>query len=635
MNDHYEGEAEIERAWREGLTPNVLLSVSEWSDRYRVLSRKASAEPGRWRTSRTPYLKEIMDCLSPGSPAERVVFMKSVQMSATELGTNWIGYVIHHVQGPMMAVWPTVDMAKRNSKQRIDPLIEESGVLAELIAPARSRDSGNTILMKEFRNGVLVMTGANSAVGLRSMPVQYLFLDEVDGYPPDVDGEGDPISLVEARTDTFAHRKIFIVSTPTIAGASAIEREYQESDQRRFYVPCPHCGHAHVLKWENISIADERPETAMLRCPECGALIEDKHKGAMLEAGKWIAENPEGRYPGFHLSGLYSPWTTFAKLAEKYFAAKGNPEKEKTWWNTSMGEPFAAPGVSVEPHTLMEKCQSYDAQTLPAGVICVTAGVDVQGDRLELEFVGWGAGAESWGIYPQILRGNTGEAEIWTLLDDVLARARFTTEDGRVLRVIGVCVDSGYETQNVYEFCTPRAARNIWATKGQEGQRPVWPRKVTRSRKFRGHQVRLVGVDSAKETIYSRFAIEDGKPGCCHFSMAYDEDWFTQATVETMVTSIDTRGRETRKWVKPRGARNEALDCRVYAYAAMVGLKVERGLALWVTGDRRRETEELPAASPPLESPSPVSRFLSPDPPPPQPKRPALRKMQSRYLGRR
>ena len=221
----YDGAAELERAWREGLLPDPLLSVSEWSDRHRMLSSKASAEPGRWRTSRTPYLKAIMDCLSPTSAVERVVFMKAAQLGATEMGSNWIGYVIHHAPGPMMAVWPTVEMAKRNSKQRIDPLIEESGVLAELISPARSRDSGNTILAKEFRGGVLVMTGANSAVGLRSMPVRYLFLDEVDGYPLDVEGEGDAISLAEARTRTFARRKIFIVSTPTIAGASAIERE--------------------------------------------------------------------------------------------------------------------------------------------------------------------------------------------------------------------------------------------------------------------------------------------------------------------------------------------------------------------------------------------------------------------------
>lgn len=285
----YEGAAEIERAWREGLTPDPLLTVSEWSDRHRMLSSKASAEPGRWRTSRTPYLKAIMDCLSPTSPVERVVFMKAAQLGATEMGSNWIGYVIHHAPGPMMAVWPTVEMAKRNSKQRIDPLIEESSALAELIAPARSRDSGNTILAKEFRGGVLVMTGANSAVGLRSMPVRYLFLDEVDGYPLDVEGEGDAISLAEARTRTFARRKIFIVSTPTISGASAIEREYEASDQRRYFVPCPHCSHRQWLRFEQLRWDKGQPETAAYICESCDTAIAEHHKTWMLEHGEWRA----------------------------------------------------------------------------------------------------------------------------------------------------------------------------------------------------------------------------------------------------------------------------------------------------------------------------------------------------------
>src|SRR5512136_1987983 len=256
----YEGGAEIERAWHEGLTPDPLLTVAEWADRHRMLSSKASAEPGRWRTNRTPYLKDMMNCLSPASPVERVVFMKGAQVGATESANCWLGFIVHHAPGPAMAVWPTVEMAKRNSKQRIDPLIEESPVLAELISPARSRDSGNTILAKEFRGGVLVMTGANSAVGLRSMPVRYLFLDEVDGYPVDVEGEGDAISLAEARTRTFARRKIFIVSTPTISGASSIEREYEASNQCRYFVPCPFCSHRQWLRFEQLRWVKGLPE---------------------------------------------------------------------------------------------------------------------------------------------------------------------------------------------------------------------------------------------------------------------------------------------------------------------------------------------------------------------------------------
>src|SRR5688500_3206167 len=230
-------EAIYDLAARQGARPDPLLTVSDWADEFRVLSTRASAEPGPWRTSRTPYLREIMDCLSPASPIERVVFMKGAQIGATECGNNWIGYIIHQAPGPLMAVQPTVEMAKRNSKQRIDPLVEESEVLKRLVRDPRSRDSGNTILSKEFPGGVLVMTGANSAVGLRSMAARYLFLDEADGYPGDVEGEGDPVNLALARTRTFARRKIFLASTPSVTGLSRIEAAFEASDQRRYWVP--------------------------------------------------------------------------------------------------------------------------------------------------------------------------------------------------------------------------------------------------------------------------------------------------------------------------------------------------------------------------------------------------------------
>ena len=274
-------------AFDRGLRPDPLLKVSEWADQHRRLSGKGAAEPGPWRTARTPYLREIMDCLSPSSPYERVVFMKGAQIGATECGNNWIGYVIHHAPGPMLAVLPTVEMAKRNSRQRIDPLIEDSEVLSQLVKPARSRDSGNTVLTKAFQGGLLAMTGANSAVGLRSMPVRYLFLDEVDGYPGDIDGEGDPVSLAEARTRTFARRKVFIVSTPTVKGVSRIEREFEASDQRRYFVPCPHCEFFQWLEFERLRWDKGCPETAHYLCTECEGQIHEHHKTRMLERGEW------------------------------------------------------------------------------------------------------------------------------------------------------------------------------------------------------------------------------------------------------------------------------------------------------------------------------------------------------------
>ena len=240
-----------------GIKPDSILSVSEWADKYRVLSQTASSEPGRFRTSRTPYLKEIMDCLSSNSDVEKVVFMKGAQIGGTEAGNNWLGYIIDQSPGATLVVQPTVEMGKRWSKGRLAPLIEDSERLRDKVKAARSRDSGNTVQSKEFPGGIIVITGANSAVGLRSMPVRYLFLDEVDAYPLDADSEGDPVSLAIQRTATFTRRKILLVSTPTIKGISRIEKEFEESDQRYFFVPCPFCGKFQTLQWENLHYDSE------------------------------------------------------------------------------------------------------------------------------------------------------------------------------------------------------------------------------------------------------------------------------------------------------------------------------------------------------------------------------------------
>src|SRR5512135_2887782 len=306
-----------------GARPDPLLTISEWADKYRTLSQRASSEPGPWRTDRTPYLREIMDCLSPMSAVERTVFMKGAQIGGTECGNNWIGYVIHQAPGPMMAVQPTVEMAKRNSKQRIDPLIEESEVLRKLVRDPRSRDSSNTVLSKEFPGGVLVMTGANSAVGLRSMAARYLFLDEVDGYPGDVDGEGDPINLALARTRTFSRRKVFLVSTPKITGMSRIEAAFEESDKRYFALPCPTCREMQVLKFAQLRWPKGKPEKAVYVCDHCGQEIANHQKQWMLPRGEWRA-NPgpdwDRKTAGFHLSSLYSPvgWFSWGDAAMQF-----------------------------------------------------------------------------------------------------------------------------------------------------------------------------------------------------------------------------------------------------------------------------------------------------------------------------
>lgn len=276
-------------AFYAGLKPDPLLKVSEWADEFRVLSQTASSEPGKWRTERTPYLKEIMDSLSPSSSVERVIFMKGAQIGGTEAGNNWIFYVIDQTPGPMLVVQPTVEMGKRWSKGRFAPLIDSTPCLKSKVKDPRSRDSGNTVQSKEFPGGMVVITGANSAVGLRSMPVKYLFLDEIDAYSGDSGGEGDPVLLAIARTNTFKRRKIFLVSTPTVHGISRIEKEFESSDKRYFFVPCPHCNHYQVLKWPQIKWENNDPKTAHYECTECKGKIENHQKTEMLSRGQWRA----------------------------------------------------------------------------------------------------------------------------------------------------------------------------------------------------------------------------------------------------------------------------------------------------------------------------------------------------------
>ena len=606
--DHYDGASEIEQAWRDGLTPDPLLSVSEWSDLHRMLSSKASAEPGRWRTSRTPYLKEIMDCLSPSSPVERVVFMKAAQLGATEMGSNWIGYVIHHAPGPMMAVWPTVDMAKRNSKQRIDPLIEESAALRELISPARSRDSGNTILAKEFRGGVLVMTGANSAVGLRSMPVRYLFLDEVDGYPLDVEGEGDAISLAEARTRTFTRRKIFIVSTPTISGVSAIEREFEASDQRRYFVPCPHCDHRQWLRFEQLRWEKGKPETAAYVCESCEQPIAEHHKTRMLELGQWrsmtlqeSATSSKGRKKtaGFHLSSLYSPvgWRSWRDVAAAWESAvskeSGSAAAIKTFKNTELGETWLEEGEAPDWQRLLERREDYKIGTVPMGGLLLVAGADVQKDRIEVSIWAFGRGKESWLVEHRVLMGDTARSEVWKHLSEILAE-RWTHESGALMPLARLALDTGFATQEAYAFARSCHDPRLMPVKGMRAGAmggaaligtPTAVDVTQGGKKLRrGIKLYSVAVGMAKMEFYNnlRKAADVGPDGSTPIYPAgfvhlpkVDAEFVQQLCAESLITRHDRGGFAHREWQKMR-ERNEALDIFVYARAAACNAGLDR-----------------------------------------------------------
>ena len=564
-----------------GLRPEQPLTVSEWSDRYRKLSSKASAEPGPWRTSRTPYLREPMDCLSSNNPIQRVVMMFAAQTGKTEAGSNWLGYVIDHAPGPMLCVQPTVEMAKRLSKQRLESMITDTPCLAAKIAPARARDSGNTMFSKEFPSGIMLLTGANSATGLRSAPCRYLFADEVDAFPSDVDGEGDPVALAERRTTTFARRKILLTSTPTVKDFSRIEAEYLRSDQRRFYVPCPSCGGMQWLQWPRLKWDAKRPGDVRYQCEHCGERFEENHKPAMLAAGEWRATAPsDGRTAGFQLSGLYSPlgWCSWEQLVDDFLRAKSDAPALKAFVNTRLAETWEEDyAAAVSADGLMTKRLAYESGTCPDGVVLLTCGVDVQDNRLAVSVWGWGEGETGWLIWHQELMGDPTQVEVWGQLDQVLV-TEWATAAGNALKVSQVAVDSGgHCTHEVYRYVRDRVRQNVVAIKGSSRRNSPavgkgskvdvsWQGRVLK----RGVTLYQLGTDTIKTTLFGRLRHnEAGGVGTLHFGMAADEEYFRQLTSERQALRYH-RGFPIREWVKKAGDRNEALDCVVYAYAAML-----------------------------------------------------------------
>jgi phage terminase large subunit GpA-like protein len=586
----------FDEGWAQGWQPEPDLTVSAWADEYRFLSPKASAEPGHWSTARTPYLRELMDSLSPSHPAQKSVLMKGAQIGGTECGNNWLGYIMHLNPGPALMVQPTLEMAKKVSKQRLAPMIEATPVLRERVSEPRAKDSGNTIFTKDFPGGVLLMAGANSASGLRSMPVRFLFEDEVDAYPGDVGGEGDPLAIAEKRTATFARRKIYLVGTPTVRGVSRIEQEWLKTDRRRYFLPCPRCGHFDWLQWSaggwrggegihhHIVFEHHDPATAAMQCSGCGAIVEERWKTEMLARGEWrpTAEPQEARTVGFHVSSLYSPlgWKSWAECVAEFLDAKDDVFKLKVWVNTVLGETFEEEGDAVEADTLEARREVYPAE-VPDGVGVLVAAVDVQGDRLEAQVTGFGAREESWLIAWQQFPGDPETASLWWDLDRFL-RQSFTHQSGRKLRIRCTAIDSGgHHSEQVYRYCKARVGRRVFAIRGgNERGKPVVDRP-TRNNRYHTPLYTLC-VDTAKETIYSRLKIGRPGPGYLHLPEWVDSEYVAQLTAEKKIRKYVKGRGSVPEWVKLR-ERNEALDLTVYCLAALyiLGPVVLRSLPEW------------------------------------------------------
>jgi len=555
--------AEIRRTLR---APPSLL-VDEWADKYRRLSRESSAEPGQWYTSRAEYQRGVLRAVSDPD-VNTVVVMSSAQIGKTEIINNIVGYFIHQDPAPIMLVQPTLEMAQAWSKDRFAPMLRDTPALTGVVSEVGSRKQGNTMLHKTFPGGHITMSGANSPSSLASRPVRVVLCDEVDRYPVSAGTEGDPVSLVKKRSTTFWNRLMVLTSTPTEKGASRVELEFEMSDQRHYFVPCPDCGHYQVLRWAYVQWPEGDPEKAKYQCAECASLWSDPHRLAAVRKGEWRATQPFKGRAGFHLNEIYSPWVTMAQMAVAFLEAKKSPETLKTFVNTALGESWEEEGEQADSTGLLSRREKYPAE-VPAGGLVLVAGVDVQGDRLEYEVVAYGEGEESWGIETGALSGDPSSPDVWSRLNDILEKT-WQHESGHQLHIAAMGIDSGgLHTQMVYDYCKKRASRRVYALKGVAGTgRPV----AQVSRKQKGKDQRkvdlyLVGVDDAKGIIYARLKVEEPGPSYSHFPTSYPEEFFLQLTAEKMMTRY-RRGFPHKEWQKTR-PRNEALDNRVYSYACL------------------------------------------------------------------
>lgn len=563
-----------------GLRPPPDMTISQWAEKYRILAGTASSEPGRWSNARTPYLVEIMDELSPQSSATDVVFMKGSQIGGTEVLINTALYYIKHCPSPIGQFQTTEQTAKRFLKQRENPAFTAMG-MDDLFY-------GDEMYIKEFPGGILTTGWSNSPSNFRSAPFCISLCDEISEWPKDCGGQGDPCELARRRTTNFPRRKLFWNSTPGIEGECRITEMFEHGDQRHYQVPCPHCGVLHKWEWANIvwdCDAEGRnlPYTVRMKCPHCGEEYGEYHKTELMALGQWVAENPDGEYPSFGINALYSPlgWYSWEDAVKDFLKAKGDVNKMKSFTNNVLGQAWSLEdGKVVDPNGLMSRCEAYEAE-IPDGVVVLTAGVDVQDDRLEVEVVGWGRGLENWGITKKILVGNPSEQIVWDALDSVLF-ASYENSLGESLYVAATLVDSGgHHTDDVYRYTAKRERRNVFACVGKAGlARPLVtrPQKTKKSLVYNASIVN-VGVDIAKDQFYDWIMIERPGPGCCHFPARpeeYNHEHFAQLTAE----------KRYKKWVrgvlvwayKKIRARNEALDIRNYARGALniTGIDVDK-----------------------------------------------------------
>ncbi len=580
-----------------GLVPPEDLTVTEWAEKNRRLSSESSAEPGPWRTERTPYLREVMDCFTDPK-VRHIVMVAASQVGKTEAELNMIGYIIAQDPGSILFVHPVNGDAKEFSKLRIAPMIRDCPVLRQRVADPKSRDSSNTILQKSYPGGILTMCGSTEAHALASKPIRYVFGDERDRWALSAGTEGDPWKLAMARQKTFYNAKAVEVSTPTIKNASAIEDAYSSGTMERWKSRCPHCGEYHEIQWADIRFCHEETVVGGKKtckvteiyyvCPDCGGVSDEL---SMKRApARWEAANPAAYEQGtrsFWLNAFVSQWASWESIILDYLDAIGSTRKMQVVYNTEFGELWEDRGDLEDEDSLLARREDYGRREdgsdieLPEGVLVLTCGIDTQDDRLEFEVIGHGHFGETWGIRKGILMGRPDDDETWAQLDDILDHVyRFGSGVG--LRISMSFMDEGgHFTMEVRQRCRARLSKKLFCIKGMPGQdKPYTAPPKKQKIMIRNIMVGTcwqyqLGVDSGKELIMDNLKVQTPGPNYCHFPRRddYGSGYFQGLLSEVKV--YDPNKRQPWRWQKiPGHERNEALDCRNYALAAMKALPV-------------------------------------------------------------
>ncbi|HEY0915641.1 MAG TPA: terminase gpA endonuclease subunit [Solimonas sp.] len=605
------------------LAPPPRVSVWEWAAQYRHIAK--GPERGRWRNERTPYLVEPMECASSHSLYEQVVLMFATQMGKTEVLYNALCQRIHTQPQDMMMVQPTLQDAQDHSSKRFLPTVLETPILQGLVATKKSRDESTSWRSRSIQgNFAVFFAGANSASSIASKPLGFAVADEVDLWPADVDNQGPPLGLLMERMSNFARRKLLIASTPSIKDASEVERRYQASDRRKYFVPCPHCGEPQVLvwgenqdygiKWLKTPAGDPRPETAVYICRCCGAAIQEHSKTDMLAAGAWRAEVPgaaRGKVAGFWINKLYSPlgWRSWAELVEEWVQAIeqyriGNNGALKKFRNASLAETFKESGSGADHKDLANRAEPYETGVVPRRGLMLTMGVDTQPDRLEARLYAYGRGEESWLLARHIVYGDPNVEEgqpgsPWTELTRI-RRTPLQHEGGTQMFIEATGIDiQGHNTDAVYKYCREHAHENVLAMRGDKDiGGPILKRPKLIDVTWRGSTIKNgvklwnVCVDTAKHVFYGRLKLSSAGPGFIHVPEALKHtDEFEQMCAERLMPTISA-GKKVMRWINPPGKRNEGLDCAIYAYAAACYLGIQNYRE---PGWARRELRFCPA----------------------------------------